>query len=752
MESLVMRSLLAGSTQPTNLLPGDKVSAGYDHYWINTGDEILVCTEEANAAWLESHGTKGEKTGVLVCQWFAFCACIIILMIYAYHTWKATSGWEEVYVCCVELIKVLMEIYHEFDHPCTLYLSTGNWILWLRYGEWLLTCPVILIHLSNITGLKNDYNKRTMWLLVSDIGCVVMGVTAALCYDYKKWIFYCLGLCYGSNTYFHAAKVYIEGYHTVPKGHCRNVVRLMAWCFYMAWTMFPILFLVGPEGLGKLSGYGSTILHTVADVLSKQLWTLLGHHLRVKIHEHIIIHGNLTKTMKVTVAGEDKEVEEMVDSTEEGAKDNGTSALAGRESFIIMRDRMKQKGIEVRASLGGKKGDDVELESGRVILAVTDISMVDVFRQAFTALPAAIELVPALGVDNTVALVQQAMAMGGLDCVLLHPDFLKDAGTPQGLLPRLRSAGIKVLAYGWTPSGPYREMIEKSGVDGWLEGPSWGQGVNIDQLAVLLARVQHVKRMANMMGMMNPMMMSMMANAGMAGTHHMATMMNALNPMQAQQGSMASSPGITQPATPSASAARGAMSNAASEAAMQSFGGGTISVNSSAMSNGGGGMANGSMGLKAGSMGSEPGAAGLGMNGMAMNGMGGGMGMSGMGGMGMSGMGGSMGRNAMDGSMGMNAMGGGMGMNAMGGGMINGMGGGMINGMGGSMGNMGGAMMNGAGVNPLYSTNHTQPTTPASASPAPASPGPGAVAPLGEAEMLQQLMNEINRLKRELGE
>lgn len=46
---------------------------------------------------------------------------------------------------------------------------SGVRISWLRYGEWLLTCPVILIHLSNLTGL-GQYNKRTMRLLVSDIG------------------------------------------------------------------------------------------------------------------------------------------------------------------------------------------------------------------------------------------------------------------------------------------------------------------------------------------------------------------------------------------------------------------------------------------------------------------------------------------------------------------------------------------------------------------------------------------------------
>lgn len=50
-----------------------------------------------------------------------------------------------------------------------LCVLAGNRVLWIRYGEWLLTCPVILIHLSNITGLKDDYNKRTMKLLVSDM-------------------------------------------------------------------------------------------------------------------------------------------------------------------------------------------------------------------------------------------------------------------------------------------------------------------------------------------------------------------------------------------------------------------------------------------------------------------------------------------------------------------------------------------------------------------------------------------------------
>ncbi len=78
-------------------------------------------------------------------------------------------------------------------------------------------------------------------------------------------------------------QVYIESYHIVPKGICRHLVRGMAWCFYTAWTMFPLLFVFGPTGFGINSRYGDEIGHQIADIISKQLWGFLGHMLRLKV-------------------------------------------------------------------------------------------------------------------------------------------------------------------------------------------------------------------------------------------------------------------------------------------------------------------------------------------------------------------------------------------------------------------------------------------------------------------------------------
>ncbi len=59
-----------------------------------------------------------------------------------------------------------------------------------------------------------------------------------------------------SRSFRTRVQVYIESYHTVPEGHCRMIVRVMAWVFFLSWGMFPILFALGPEGFGHLTLYG----------------------------------------------------------------------------------------------------------------------------------------------------------------------------------------------------------------------------------------------------------------------------------------------------------------------------------------------------------------------------------------------------------------------------------------------------------------------------------------------------------------
>jgi hypothetical protein len=59
---------------------------------------------------------------------------------------------------------------------------------------------VLLIHLSNLTGLKDDYGKGTMALLVCLLGCLMTGIVASLCKGPAKvWLQSLLLLLAGTN-------------------------------------------------------------------------------------------------------------------------------------------------------------------------------------------------------------------------------------------------------------------------------------------------------------------------------------------------------------------------------------------------------------------------------------------------------------------------------------------------------------------------------------------------------------------------
>ncbi|KXZ47652.1 hypothetical protein GPECTOR_34g811 [Gonium pectorale] len=264
-----------------------------------------------------------------VSQWFAFGVSVAILLFYAYEAYIATCGWEEVYVCCVELTKVVLEYFHEFDSPAMLYLGVGTRVQWLRYSEWLLTCPVILIHLSNLTGLKEDYSFKTMRLLVSDIGTIVFGATSAVCTGYLKWVFFAIGCVYGGFTFFTAGKVYREAYEAAPAGRCKWLVKVNAVIFFSSWTMYPVLFVLGPEGTGVISLLESTTAHTFVDLMSKNIWGLVGHTLRVAVWRHILTNGEASAgTMRQSISVSRAEVGKAMQRMSIGSQYGGANRVS----------------------------------------------------------------------------------------------------------------------------------------------------------------------------------------------------------------------------------------------------------------------------------------------------------------------------------------------------------------------------------------------------------------------------------------
>lgn len=302
-------------------------------------------------------GPKWEQSLSRGTQWFTFILSVVMSVWFVYNLYTGHCGWEVIFVTIIEFTKIVIEIFFEYQTPCMIYSVFGPVTPWLRYIEWLLTCPVILIHLSNLTGLDEEYSARTMELLTSDQGTICFGVTACLSRGgWIKIVMFLIGLGFGLNTFYSASRVYIEGYHQVPKGLCRNLIKYLCAMFFCSWLMFPILFLAGPEGFGYLTWSGSTIAHTFADLVSKNIWGLIAHYLQVKIREHILIHGDIRKTVEKTVAGHTFEIEGFATKDDEGAEVVEDSPLDRRASFQLISKRLERQGQDLAKTGNEEEG------------------------------------------------------------------------------------------------------------------------------------------------------------------------------------------------------------------------------------------------------------------------------------------------------------------------------------------------------------------------------------------------------------
>jgi hypothetical protein len=63
----------------------------------------------------------------------------------------------------------------------------------------------------------------------------------------------------------------------------------------------------------------------------------------LQIFEHILIHGDIRKTTKMQVAGEELQVETFVEEEDEDTVKHSTKELANRASFVAMAKDLKQK-------------------------------------------------------------------------------------------------------------------------------------------------------------------------------------------------------------------------------------------------------------------------------------------------------------------------------------------------------------------------------------------------------------------------
>ena len=140
-------------------------------------------------------------------------------------------------------------------------------IYWARYADWLFTTPLLLIDLALLAGA----NRNTISTLVGlDVGMIVTGLVGALVTSSQTMRIVWWGISCG----FFLALLYIlvsrlSAQASTQPGSVGALFSTLRNVVILLWTAYPIVWIVGTEGLGLIPLYWETAVFMVLDVLAK---------------------------------------------------------------------------------------------------------------------------------------------------------------------------------------------------------------------------------------------------------------------------------------------------------------------------------------------------------------------------------------------------------------------------------------------------------------------------------------------------
>jgi bacteriorhodopsin len=149
-------------------------------------------------------------------------------------------------------------------------------IYWARYADWLFTTPLLLIDLALLAGAA----RNTIATLVGlDVAMIATGLVGALTADQGETI---LGLgtgaqrliWWGVSTAFFVVLLYylvgtLSGEAADRPGEVGSLFRTLRNLTIVLWSAYPIVWLLGTEGLGIVPLYWETAAFMVLDLSAK---------------------------------------------------------------------------------------------------------------------------------------------------------------------------------------------------------------------------------------------------------------------------------------------------------------------------------------------------------------------------------------------------------------------------------------------------------------------------------------------------
>ena len=176
-------------------------------------------------------------------------------------------------------------------HQGAITLGGGREFLYARYIDWSVTTPVLLLGLS-MTALRGAHRRAGLvaGLLVSDVVMILTGLFFGLSDDpVAKWTWYLTSCVAFLAVYYILLGPLRKEAMARDEARSRAYTRNMP-VLGVLWLLYPIVVVLGPDGLGRWSPVLATACITILDLVAK-----VGYGLLSAAGSKVITDGDLSR-------------------------------------------------------------------------------------------------------------------------------------------------------------------------------------------------------------------------------------------------------------------------------------------------------------------------------------------------------------------------------------------------------------------------------------------------------------------------
>lgn len=148
----------------------------------------------------------------------------------------------------------------------------GTRTVWIRYVTWMLSTPLLILLL---TYLGRSKLTTTTALLGSNALMIATGFLATLVSDSSKYTFYILSC----GAYLAIVYLLVRAYRQEAKAAYPDkggAFDRLVGVHVVLWTLYPLVWILSPEGWGVFGSTMEASLFTILDLLSKVGFGLLA--------------------------------------------------------------------------------------------------------------------------------------------------------------------------------------------------------------------------------------------------------------------------------------------------------------------------------------------------------------------------------------------------------------------------------------------------------------------------------------------